>query len=859
MSWIDVSSARRVIARAVLLMLLAMPAVASAAVYPCTEAGLNSGLAAGGVVQFSCASATTIPISGTKVVTTPVDIDGGDRVTFRGNAGYVLFATNASATFRNLAITGANVVTLGSVLSCGAGTTCTLDRTTIDGNNSGAGGAVLYTNGGTIAVTHSTISNGDGNALMGDGGALSLTSSTISGMFRGVVARNGTTATVRHSTIVGGNTGVHPVDASDAISIGHVLFADNVSDVSAAVTSVGYNVIEDAFAGAHATDVVGIPARVAVLADNGGPTQTVAPLACSPAINAGNPTASLTTDQRGTGFPRVRQSRQDIGAFESNLTPLPCITTQPQPRTVFSGQTLTLSVGAITGRGTLTYQWRRGGVPISGATSATYTKVAAVADAGSYDVVVGNGSGTVTSNAVMVTVHGAPAITGQPQPRTVFAGQSFTLMVTASGTSLTYQWYRGANPIPGATSATYTKTAVVSDAGSYRVVVTNPAGSATSNAVTVTVNGPPAITAQPQDQMVFEGETLALSVTATGAGLTYQWRRNGSPITGATAATYTKAAAPMDAGTYTVVVSNPAGSVTSTSAMVTVFEPPTITSHPVDVAIFEGGTFTLSVTATGTALSYQWRRAGTPIAGATAATYTKAAATASDAGDYDVVVTNDAGSVTSDPAHVSIAGPPQVTAHPDGVALFVGQALMLTLAATGKELSYQWRHEGTPIAGATSAALSIAAVALADAGGYDCVVTNPAGSATSESAPVTVHGAPAITRHPTRVQLIEGTSYELVVEATGMSLSYQWHRDGEAIAGATGATFGISEASVEDEGEYHVVVTNPAGSVTSDTAVVSVRPPADDGGCGCSHGAPTGSNLLFVVVLAGLVLRRRRP
>src|SRR4051812_25036867 len=153
---------RAMSARALLVALaLALPSAAAATVYSCNEAGLNAGLAAGGLVQFGCASASTIPITSSKTVAVSgTIIDGQDRVTFQGSPGFGLFgvASGVTATFRNLTITGASVVSLGAVMSCGAGTSCVLDTVTLTGNDASSGGALLYSSGGSISVSNSTIS-----------------------------------------------------------------------------------------------------------------------------------------------------------------------------------------------------------------------------------------------------------------------------------------------------------------------------------------------------------------------------------------------------------------------------------------------------------------------------------------------------------------------------------------------------------------------------------------------------------------------------------------------------------------------------------------------------------------------------
>ena len=180
------------------------------------------------------------------------------------------------------------------------------------------------------------------------------------------------------------------------------------------------------------------------------------------------------------------------------------------------------------------------------------------------DVVFRNSSATV------------PAITSQPTGSTVAVGQTASFSVAASGTApLSYQWQKNGAAISGATSSSYTTPATTStDNGTlFAVVVGNSAGKVTSSSATLTVNIAPSITAQPVSQTVTAGQTATFAVTATGpAPLSYQWRKNGTAISGATSASYTTPAeTTADSGVqFTVVVSNTAGSVTSGAATLTV-------------------------------------------------------------------------------------------------------------------------------------------------------------------------------------------------------------------------------------------------------------------------------------------------
>ena len=251
---------------------------------------------------------------------------------------------------------------------------------------------------------------------------------------------------------------------------------------------------------------------------------------------------------------------------------------------------------------------------------------------------------------------------------------------------------------------------------------------------------PPAITQQPTGQTVNEGGTLTLSVLATNA-TGYQWKKDGEDIPGATSATYTKqSVAPSDAGSYTCVVSGEGGtSVTSDAATVTVNALPVITQQPSSQTINEGGNISLSVTATG-ATGYQWKKDGSDIPSATNATYSKSGALPADAGSYTCVVTGAGGSVTSNPATITVNALPVITQQPTNQEITEGETLTLNVVATGAT-GYQWKKGEEVIPDATGATYTKEGATTADAGSYTCVVTGAGGSVTSNAATVTVNPA----------------------------------------------------------------------------------------------------------------------
>src|SRR5205823_3420418 len=158
-------------------------------------------------------------------------------------------------------------------------------------------------------------------------------------------------------------------------------------------------------------------------------------------------------------------------------------------------------------------------------------------------------------------------------------------------------------------------TALLDNGATFSAVVSNTAGSVTSRAARLTVTPvtvAPTITAQPLDLSILAGLTANFSVTATGTPpLAYQWRSEEGPVGGASNASFSLVTALLDNGaTFSAVVSNTAGSVTSRAARLTVTPvtvAPTITAQPLDLSILAGLTANFSVTATGTPpLAYQW-------------------------------------------------------------------------------------------------------------------------------------------------------------------------------------------------------------------------------------------------------------
>jgi hypothetical protein len=170
---------------------------------------------------------------------------------------------------------------------------------------------------------------------------------------------------------------------------------------------------------------------------------------------------------------------------------------------------------------------------------------------------------------------------------------------------------------------------------------------------------------------------------------------------------------------------------------------------------------------------------------------------------------------------------PFITSQPVDQKVLDGQAAEFSVVASGDSpLSYQWVKNGSDVEGATSSIYSIPTVGTGDLGSYNVKINNPAGSITSSNASLNLFQAPVITSQPQNLNLnVSGFGYLNVGVMGDQPLSFQWDKDGEIILAATGSAFQIANAQISDSGNYSVTVSNVAGSVKSDVAIVTVNEP----------------------------------
>ncbi len=376
----------------------------------------------------------------------------------------------------------------------------------------------------------------------------------------------------------------------------------------------------------------------------------------------------------------------------------------------------------------------------------------------------------VTSGGVVTTVAGQAGVSGSTdggiavarfnQPRGVAVDGAGNLFVTDYGNSTirhvatndTVKTIAGTPGIQGdadsvgSTARLYSPTGIVADGTT--VYIADTMNNTVRRGQPASAAALPTINVQPLEQEVAVGQSVTLSVVASGTGLTYQWLRNTVVIAGATAASYTLSSPQVsDSGSYSARISGVGGAVTSATGNVSVVPvdagPIAITARPLSLSVAAGERASFSVTAQGSGLTYQWLRDGATLTGATTPSYTIAAAQAGDAGTYSVRITSGTTSVTPT-AKLLVGGSSgtgatvRITTQPSAGAVIVGRGITMTVVATGTSLTYQWFKDGAAISGANAATYSIGSVQTANAGTYFVRVSSGSISADSNPTRLTV-------------------------------------------------------------------------------------------------------------------------
>ena len=551
----------------------------------------------------------------------------------------------------------------------------------------------------------------------------------------------------------------------------------------------------------------------------------------------------------------------------------PIINGQPSDIIAQAGANVAFSVLAA-GSGPLSFQWQFHGMSVAGATNyvLNISNVQSAA-AGTYQVIITNTYGAITSTPANLILQSPPVINTQPQPTSVPAGSNAFFVVGVSGSpQLYFQWQKNGSNLPAATSYSLTIPNVQSNnLGDYSVIITNNFGSVTSITAALTLNFPVSITNQPLSQVMPAGANPSFSVGVNGSGpFRYHWQFGPLNVLGATNSLLAlNNVQSASAGGYSVVVSNDFTSATSVVATLTITNPTCAVAPPGLVASWAAEASTLDIVGGQT---------GALVGNASYATSKVGQAFAFDG-------TGDA---------IGLGNPPALRLQDFTIMVWVKRASLLKASNTGGGgeifgygtggYALGLADNGQPFLTQVGISAVNASFQIGDTNWHHFAVTrggtnvvffldgapypapaysptftfnnnvaigargdNFSGSFLGYLDEVDIYNRPLTTSEiqktyfstsvgkcplslawltqPTNQTVTLGASASFSASVSGARpVTWQWLLNGTALTGATNSTLVVSNTTYFQAGAYSVVATNPVGNIASSNGILTLVP-----------------------------------
>ncbi|WP_321279332.1 immunoglobulin domain-containing protein [Marinifilum fragile] len=425
-----------------------------------------------------------------------------------------------------------------------------------------------------------------------------------------------------------------------------------------------------------------------------------------------------------------------------------------------------------------------------------------------------NGCGETLVETAQLTVNPSTIILATLKNVVRFVGQDYTMTVDATGHNLTYTWTHVKD---GVTTTLSEKTNSLTltniqfaDEGYYNCEIEGTCatrlatGKLTVKEPVVIIDGLVSL----EEKCV--GEPLSLSIDATGQISSIKWFKDGFEIPGETKLTlYIAELKATDAGVYTCKIEGEGAPVNGIveETTVRVYENTTLLAALGTKTVCEGQGLEWIPNVKGAAnIKYKWFFGGVEISDQKILNYNPTLLT--HEGNYEVQVTGLCGNVTTR-GSLEVTELPVIISVSDNVEICENTSLVeFSVSATGEELKYQWRKNGTDIAGKTSPVLSLTSIQLDDEANYTCKVYNSCAEAISDEMTLKVIPQLRILSEMVDVEVCSGEEVTLTTDVEGNDVTYQWKLDGVDLTGENASILNLGKTSPDDSGYYTCIVSD---------------------------------------------------
>ncbi|MFC2138075.1 immunoglobulin domain-containing protein, partial [Bacteroidota bacterium] len=473
------------------------------------------------------------------------------------------------------------------------------------------------------------------------------------------------------------------------------------------------------------------------------------------------------------------------------------------------------------------YQWYKNGNIMTGKTSDSLIfESVTLNNEGNYYCLVSSSVGSAETDIAYAIVSSAPEILSEPDSKWIDSLTSFTVSVGASGSDLSYQWYKDDVLILGETSnkLKFAGFQPITDEGVYNCIIENDCGIDTTTNAAFYIKPSIAIETETGLPTLCTNDSLRLVVSPSYTA-TYQWRKNGVTLTGETDSVLRIISVDAgNAGSYSCYVSSIYGNIEANPIYISVSDVPQIISQPSDAFVNEGNEIEPALIVSGTApITYSWLLNSVPIPGEINSSLNIASFAAGNEGVYKGTASNLCGSDTTNEFAMYIS-PPILVKGNDSI-FCEGENVVIYTVTNLPSPTFQWYKNGNAIAGETDDSLKFTPISRGEDGNYSCYISSAISSTSTDDLFVTISETPNILSEPDSKWVDSLVSFTVSVGASGNDLTYQWYQDDISMPGETSNQLKFAGfRPIIDEGVFNCIVENGCGVDTATDAAFFVKP-----------------------------------